>query len=238
MGGAEVWLITILEWLARHGDSLPVEVQVDVCLTGGKRAVLDERAIELGAKLHYLRYSRRHLASFRRDFRALLTSGRYDAIHDHADYAAGLHLLLGLGRLPRARVVSVHNPLETFDRTRARKLARRIGRSAVKWLATTIAGTSMRILRDFDFAPSDAARQRRVALHCGIDLTPYAANASAARASVREEFGFHTSDKILLFVGRLESHFNQKNPRFALDIAREAIRKDRFAEGGIRWRRR
>jgi glycosyltransferase involved in cell wall biosynthesis len=95
----------------------------------------------------------------------------------------------------------------------------------VKRLATTVAGTSMRILHDYDLAPALNKRQRRVALHCGVDLAPYASDAMEARVSVRAEFGWDPSAKIFLFVGRLESHFNQKNPRFALDIAREAIER-------------
>jgi glycosyltransferase involved in cell wall biosynthesis len=201
-------------------------VRVDVCLTGGKRAILDDRAQSLGATLHYLRYDRQHLATFRRLFRRLLVTGGYDAIHDHADYAGGIHLLLGLGVLPAARVVHVHNPFVTFDRAPTKRLARAIGRTAVKQLATTVAGTSMRMLHDYDLAPCPGTRQRRVALHCGFDLTPYSGEVAEARAGIRAEFGWEPSARILLFVGRLESHFNQKNPRFALDVAQAALRSD------------
>jgi len=226
VGGAEVWLIALLEWFAQHGRDLPVDVQLDVCLTGGERAILDDRARALGAKLHYVRYGRRRLARFRKEFRNLLSEGHYDAIHDHADYAGGFHLLLGLGRLPPARVVHVHNPFVTFGNAPAKQLARVIGRTAVKRLATTVAGTSMRILHEYDLAPSPDSRQQRIALHCGFDLAPYSEDTSEARAGVRAEFGWDPSARILLFVGRLESHFNQKNPQFALEIAREAMRSD------------
>jgi glycosyltransferase involved in cell wall biosynthesis len=226
VGGAEVWLIALLEWLERHGRDLPVDVRVDVCLTSGERAVLDDRAESLGATLHYVRYGRRHLAKFRREFRRLLTAGHYDAIHDHADYAGGIHLLLGLGALPAARVVHVHNPFVTFDHAPTKQLARAIGRTAVKQLATTVAGTSMRILHDYDLAPNARVRQQRIALHCGFELAAYAGDVVEARAGIRAEFGWEHSARILLFVGRLESHFNQKNPRFALDVAREVIRRN------------
>jgi glycosyltransferase involved in cell wall biosynthesis len=226
VGGAEVWLIALLEWLERHRDTLPVNVQMDVCLTGGKRTILDDRAMALGANLHYLQYGRRHLLKFRNDFQRLLAAGRYDAIHDHADYSAGLHFLLGLGRLPVSRVVHIHNPFATFSMARSKQLARIIGRGAVKRLATTVAGTSMRMLHDYDLAPNPTSHQRRIALHCGFDLVPYTANGAKARSEVRAEFGWDQSARVLLFVGRLKSHFNQKNPRFALDIARETIARD------------
>ncbi len=226
IGGAEKWLVAFLEWLAVYGDSLPVEVQVDVCLTSGKRAVLDERVASLGAGLHYLRYEGAHLSRFRTAFTRLLAAGRYDAIHDHADFAGGVHLLCGLGELPPARVIHVHNPFVTFGGSIKKRLARALGRQGVERLATTVAGTSMHLLREYDLAPDPRNSQRRIALHCGFDLSPFALDATEVRKRVRSEFGWSTDDKILLFVGRLTSHFNQKNPMFALDIARECIAKD------------
>jgi glycosyltransferase involved in cell wall biosynthesis len=226
MGGAEMWLLAILEWLQKYGDTLPVEIQLDVALTGGKRTILDDRVAALGASLHYLHYGRRRLGEFRRDFRALLSSGHYDAIHDHADYSGGLHLLLGLGSLPPVRVIHVHTPLNTFSASRIKRFARAIGRGAVVRLATTVAGTSLRILHDYDLAPEASTAQRRLAIHCGFDLTPFSANATHARAKVRAEFGWDANAQILLFVGRLKSHFNQKNPRVALEIARACIARD------------
>ena len=226
MGGAETWLVAILEWLQRYGDTLPVDVQVEVCLTGGERTILDDRVAALGARLHYLRYSRRHLPQFRREFRRLLRDGHFDAIHDHADYAGGLHLLLGRGRLPPARVIHVHNPFATFTGSPLKRLARAIGHGAVVRLATTVAGTSLELLHDYDLAPAPGSAQRRLAIHCGFDLAPFAHDAARARADVRNELGWAPDARILLFVGRLESHFNQKNPRMALAVARECIARD------------
>jgi glycosyltransferase involved in cell wall biosynthesis len=226
MGGAETWLVALLEWLRQYGSSLPVDVQVEVCLTCGERTLLDDRVASLGARLHYVRYRGKHLVRFRREFTKLLASGRYDAIHDHADYAGGVHLLCGLGELPRARVVHLHNPLATFNGSLAKKLARAVGRQGVKRLATTVAGTSMRLLQEYDLAAEVGVQQRRMALHCGFNLTPFATNAATARPGVREEFQWSVTDQILLFVGRLESHFNQKNPLFALDIARACIARN------------
>ena len=226
MGGAEQWLIAILEWLRQNGHTLPVDVQVDVCLTGGQRAVLDDRVAALGANLHYLHYSRRHLRQFRREFRRLLREGHFDAIHDHADYVGGVHLLLGGGALPPTRVIHVHNPFATFTASPLQRLARVIGRGAVARLATTVAGTSLELLHDYDLAPSPTAAQRRLAIHCGFDLAPFAHDAARARKEIRAEFGWNSDARILLFVGRLESHFNQKNPKMAIDIARACIERD------------
>lgn len=231
IGGAEMWFIAFLEWLEKNGESLPFELEVEVCLTSGQRAALDDRAERLGAKLHYIKYGRYHLRAFAREFRRLLASGHFDAIHDHADYAAGLHLLIGAGELPRARVVHVHNPYATFDKSLSKRMTRAIGRLAVSSLATTVAGTSMRILHDYGLAPHPHAKQRRIAMHCGFDLSSYGADTHQARMDVRAEFGWSADAIILLFVGRLESHFNQKNPRLALDIILECIARDSCVKG-------
>lgn len=226
MGGAETWLVAFLEWLATNGHKLPVDVRVEVCLTSGKRAVLDDRVASLGARLHYIRYQGAQLPRFRKAFTRLLANGHYDAIHDHADFAGGVHLLCGLGALPPARVIHVHNPLATFSGSMKKRLARAVGRQGVERLATTVAGTSMRLLREFDLAPEPRIRQRRMALHCGFDLTPFSHDASEARTRVQSEFNWSADARILLFVGRLTSHFNQKNPMFALDVARVCIARD------------
>jgi glycosyltransferase involved in cell wall biosynthesis len=227
IGGAETWLMSLLEWFRNPPYVLRDNVKIDVLLTGGERAELDDRAIELGATLHYLKYDRHHLASFVRGFRKLLANGYYEAIHDHADYAAGLHLLMGVGQLPPARVVHIHNPYATFERSTSREVVRSFERAAVANLATTVAGTSLQILTDYDLAPSDApSGQRRLAIHCGFDVERYAGDREDARAAVRREFSWGDDTRILLFVGRLESHFNQKNPAFAVAVARECIARD------------
>lgn len=226
MGGAETWLVAMLEWLEQYGHTLPVEVHVDVCLTGGKREVFDDRVRALGANLHYLRFGRTHLGSFVRRFRQLLANGQYDALHDHANYAGGLHLLCGLGRLPQACVVHVHSPLSVRDRSPLRRVTRYIGRQAVLRLASAVVGTSLRILREYELAPAIGLTQRRLAIHCGFDLTPFAEETAVARAAIRAEFGWNSDAILLLFVGRLEAESPQKNPRIALDIARECIAKN------------
>ncbi|MEP7087658.1 MAG: glycosyltransferase [Gemmatimonadota bacterium] len=227
MGGAEMWLLALLDWFANPPYPLAEDVKIDVLLTGGERAELDDRARQLGARLHYLKYDRHNAVSFVRGFRKLLNDWTYDAIHDHADYAAGLHLTMGFGLLPPARVVHVHNPFATFEQTPGRALVRRAERAAVAALATTVAGTSLQILHDYDLAPEGArSGQRRLAIHCGFDVARYSEDSAAMRASVRAEFGWGADSRILLFVGRLESHFNQKNPELAVAIARQCMSRD------------
>lgn len=89
MDGAETWLITLLRRLARDGAGL-----MDFLLTGGEPQVFDAEEAELGARMHYLRYMRTHLAEFKIRFRRILLNGGYDAVHDHADYASGWHFAI------------------------------------------------------------------------------------------------------------------------------------------------
>ena len=71
MGGAETWLMAVLRRWARDGVG-----QMDFLLTGGEQDVFDAEAAELGARLHYLRYGRAHLADFVSAYRRLLAQGR------------------------------------------------------------------------------------------------------------------------------------------------------------------
>lgn len=110
IGGAETWLMALLKYFNANQNKLPFRVRMDVCLTGGRKAVFDAEAEALGAKLFYLHYTRKKLVQFTRDFRRILSNGRYHAIHDHQDYTAGWHFLSGLGLLPPVRIAHVHNP--------------------------------------------------------------------------------------------------------------------------------
>ncbi len=72
------------------------------------------------------------------------------------------------------------------------------------------------------------------AAHCGFDVTLYDGDYEKAHAELCREFDWNVSAKILLFVGRLEGaefthngrRMTHKNPAFALEIAKECIRRD------------
>lgn len=226
MGGAETWLIALLEWFSEKKDELPFKVRFDVCLTSGERSLLDERAQALGARLYYIKFSRHRLPAFTREFRGLLAANHYDVIHDHADFAGGIHLLLAMGVLPPVRVIHVHNPQAPLRQTLSERLTRAVGRFAVRNLATAVAGTSRDALTTAEFPIEGAGGQPRLAVHCGFDVRRFAVPSAAKRAERLVEFGWTEDARILLFVGRLESTFNQKNPEFALETVQKAIEGD------------
>jgi glycosyltransferase EpsF len=242
VGGAETWLMALLRYFHERRSQFPV--QMDVCLTGGQPNHFDEEARDLGARLFYLPYTRKNIVGFARAFRKVLREGNYDAIHDHQDYTAGWHFLFGLGRLPHVRVAHVHNPyfcVTTREGDAARRLTLATGKRLLSFLATDVTGTSLEILGKYGFQAPMFKRLGVRAVHCGFDVCRYNGNRETAHAEVCNEFRWETSAKILLFVGRLNTVFgdnqNQKNPFFALEVAKECIAGDPtvrmlFAGGG------
>lgn len=203
--------------------------------TGGKPGLFDDEVRSLGGKVHYLRYTRRELVSFLREYRRLLAAERYDAIHDHSDLASGLHFLLGSGLLPPVRVAHVHNAAShlhaNYGVTPTRKILVNLGRRLVKGLATEVCGTSAKCLAEYGFsveAPSPSV----AVLHCGINLNAFFGSRSEDRESVLREFNLPDDALIVLFAGRLDRDLelshprNQKNSWLALLTARIAAERD------------
>jgi hypothetical protein len=126
MGGAETWLIALLRLWARQGVNAPA---VDFLATSGNRAVFDDEAAQLGARIYYVRYGRRDVVRFVREFRRILRLGQYDVVHDHQDYTSGWHFLMGLGNLPPVRITHIHNPayqiLNNYGVTPGRRITAR-----------------------------------------------------------------------------------------------------------------
>jgi len=230
MGGAETWLLSLLKYFHERKEDLPVKVKFDVLLTGGTRAVFDDQAITLGARLFYVPFTRANLAGFAREFRRILASGNYHAIHDHQDYIAGLHFLMGSARLPDVRVVQVHNPLlhiANYVNGPVRRLTSLAGKHLLRYFATDIMGTSLQVLGEYGLSKDSYHAVRLGAAHCGFDVSRFRGDSESTRTNLCDELGIKRDDKLILFVGRLDSHrdpkLNQKNPLFALEVARACV---------------
>jgi glycosyltransferase EpsF len=231
MGGGETWLMELLKYWGKSG-----EVQMDLLLTSGNRGIFDDEACELGARLHYVRYERKNLVSFLREFRRILREGQYDVLHDHSDYVAGWRFLMALGILPKVRVTHVHNPWLHIEANYAvdpiRRLSAVIGKNLVNLLATRISGTSAAVLREYGFQPDRQQRPPVSVVHCGIDISLFNRPRDEDRVSVLLEFGWADDVKIVLFAGRLDRALefehpqNHKNSWFALNVTREALSID------------
>ena len=230
MGGAETWLIEALRLWARSG-----EVQPDFLMTSGNRGIFDNEAAALGANLHYLAYNRRNLSNFARGFRSILRQNAYDAIHDHQDYAAGWHFLMGGRHLPAKRIAHVHNPsylIQTYGATAARRATIAVGKRLIARSATHIAGTSRQIVTEFGFDAPMFENIPKAALHCGFDTARFLGDNRAAKAGLCREFGWPDGAPIILMAGRMDESpdlghaRNHKNTGFALDVVIAAMKRD------------
>jgi glycosyltransferase EpsF len=232
MGGAETWLMEVLRLWSKSKVG-----QMDFLLTGGARGIFDDEAQQLGAKLHYLQYGRSNLPRFVSEFRSILKWERYDAIHDHADYASGMHFLWGLGCPPPVRVAHVHNPwahIEAdYGTSPLRRLSAQVGKSLVRHLATHVCGTSGDILEKYGFPLQSDRRPLTMVLHCGFDVGRFNAPVGPDRASVLSEFGWDETASIVLFAGRLDRALeyehpqNHKNSWLALNAVKAAAENDK-----------
>ena len=231
MGGAETWLMEVLRLWSKSEVG-----QIDFLATSGNPGIFDEEARRLGAQVHYVRYGRAHLPRFARQFRQVLREGRYDAIHDHQDYASGWHFLMGASALPPVRVTHVHNPAyqirNNYGVTLSRRFTARVGKALVARYSTHITGTSRQVIAEYGF---DASRFRRIpkaALYCGFDPARFLGDAVPAKASVCHEFGWPEDAKIILFAGRIDRSpdlghpQNHKNSGFAVSVGIECARRD------------
>ena len=231
MGGAETWLMEVLRLWSKSGGC-----RLDFVATSGNAGIFDEEARQLGAQLHYLRYGRAHLPQFAREFRQVLREGKYDAIHDHQDYASGWHFLMGGDTLPPVRVTHVHNPsyqiLNNYGVTMSRRITAQIGKRLIAHYATHITGTSRQVIREYGFDTPTFVRIPKAALHCGFQVERFRANSADAKASLCQEFGWPRDAKIILFVGRMDESAelghprNHKNSAFAVSVGIECVRKD------------
>lgn len=232
MGGAETWLMEMLRYWSRSG-----EVQMDFLLTSGNKGIFDDEAVALGSKLHYIPYGRKALPHFVRRFRQLLKDCHYDAIHDHQDFASGWHFLFGAGRLPKNRITHIHNPsyqiLNNYGTSISRRLTSRIGKGLVGQFATHIAGTSGQVIKEYGFRSQIMSKQPGLsAVHCAFNVDRFSADHVEARRSVRNEFGWDASTKIILLAGRIDRSpdpghpQNHKNSGLAIQIAIDACHRD------------
>ena len=232
MGGAETWLMEVLRLWSKTAVG-----QIDFLATSGNSGIFDDEAQQLGAQVHYVRYGRSHLPRFAAEFRRLLRKEKYDAIHDHEDYASGWHFLIADGLLPAVRVTHVHNPWlhiqANYTVGPLRALTAKAGKRLVQTYATHVCGTSEQILREYGFEPNRSANPKVFALHCGFDVGRFNNPRDGDRISVLREFCWPTETKLILFVGRLDRALefnhpqNHKNSWFALNVLRAAIKKER-----------
>jgi len=221
VGGAESWLACLVE------DAQVEFPQIDFLITNGQVGHFDQRMVQAGCRIHYLKFDRGNVAGFVSGFRRLLKTFNYLALHDHQDLLSGWHFLFGLGLLPRVRIAHFHNPIyqvqENYGVSFRRRLQLKVGRLLLRWLATDLLGTSAELLEKYRVTSLINAEHVR-ALSCGIDVSRWQGDPLEARSSLQQEFGLPVDARIVLFVGRLDYSIdpnhpqNHKNSAFALEV--------------------
>lgn len=227
LGGAEVWIIALLKFFKECEAELPVTIESDVFLTNGEPSYFDSQALDLGATLFYSRYSRETIIRFVHDWRCCLKNRQYDVIHDHQEFSAGWHFLMGAGLLPKVTIAHLHNPMShqiSYSSSVTRKMILSIGNRLIARFATNLLSTSAQLIDEHGFNSKTFKNLSKEAVHCGFDTSRFLGDTNADKKSICLEFGLPFDSRILLFVGRLDSHqdqtLNQKNPSFCLEIAR------------------
>jgi glycosyltransferase EpsF len=231
MGGAETWLMEVLRLWSKSEVG-----RIDFLATSGHPGIFDEEARRLGAQVHYVRYGRSHLPRFVKKFRQVLREGRYNAIHDHQDYASGWHFLMGASALPPVRVTHVHNPAyqirNNYGVTLSRRFSAQVGKALVARYSTHITGTSWQAITEYGFDASRFGRIPKAALYCGFDPARFLGDTVRAKAHVCHEFGWPEDAKIILFAGRIDRSLdlghpqNHKNSGFVVSVGIECARRD------------
>jgi glycosyltransferase involved in cell wall biosynthesis len=227
MGGAETWLMSLLDFFGRSGD-----IEISFLMTGGERRVFDDEARKRGARLHYIAYNRSQALRFGQAFRALLATDRYDAVHNHQGAQSGFHFSLAGRTMPPVRIAHVHNPtyqLWANGASPLRRLKIAAAKQLVRRYATHILGTSAQLIREYGFSEPAFDHLSRGPLHCGFDSSRFKGDRHA-RVAVRHEFGWPESVRVVLFAGRLDydpefgAALNHKNSGFAVDTLIQAMR--------------
>lgn len=159
-GGVETWLVSAVRYLHDHPE---LNTQFDFLITGGVPLLFDDEVKKFGSNIFYNRYSYSTILKFRKELRLLLKSSRYTAVHDHEDFIAGWHFLLGGRLLPRVRIAHLHNPfnfVHNYVVNPLRWVSFKAGRKLMSLKATAITGTSDSVMNEYGYneRPAEAPK--------------------------------------------------------------------------------
>lgn len=230
-GGAETWLLACVKYLYSHPE---LNVQFDFLASGGKTGVHDDEIKKYGSEIFYAKYSLQKIFVFGRELKKILRGHGYCAIHNHTDFVSGWHFLSAAGSLPAIRVAHVHNPwnfVNNYVVNPFRWFSFRMGRLLTALLTTKITGTSDAVLDEYGYNKWPFKKKRVMPAYCGFDVEKFLYD-ETAKKKMCDEMGWDYNCRIGLFAGRIGLHnydkaINQKNPSFALSVARELVKNSK-----------
>jgi len=224
VGGAEKWLLECVKYLYLNPH---LNIQFDFLATSGTESVLDREVLLYGSKIYYSKFSKINVFKFSSNLNRILQLNKYDAIHNHQDFVAGIHFLLVFNRLPKIRITHLHNPYNfilNYKNSISRSITYSLGKKLMYLFSTKITGTSNFVLNEYGYNKFPYNLKRISPLYCGFDSERFIFN-SNSRNKIRNELSWDADSKIALFVGRIgltdnDLGQNQKNPEFAFSIAK------------------
>lgn len=215
-GAVENWLVKVFI------NSLKYQPNYEwtfFCILG-KPGRLDDLVKKHGGKIYYSKNPISKPFAFLKELRGEIKSGRYDIIHSHHDYLSGFYIISALFTGVKRRILHIHNtdvglPLEN-------KLLEMLALK-IFWLSAIlfydkIIGISNDVINKF--VVKDVLKKGEV-LYYGIDLSSF--KKFEGEPNPKIELGLNCSDKVILFVGRLNS---LKNPIFLVKCLKKLIEFD------------
>ncbi len=212
-GGTEAWLMQVLRRLD------PERFQMDFLVFQSELSPHDDEIRSRGSRILVSPPPGRPFR-FAPAFDSLLkTAGPYDIVHSHIHFSNGVVMrqaaMAGVSR----RIAHSHMGGEDRARGAIRAVYRRTMRRFIRMYATHGLGCSS-IANNELFGTGWTRDGRIQVLHCGIDLTPFAAGADR---TLRAQLGIPEHALVVGHVGRFAP---QKNHRFLLAVIRELAGRD------------
>jgi glycosyltransferase involved in cell wall biosynthesis len=194
-GGAELRTLDLMRHIDRE------RYQFEFCCTSGLAGELDHEAIELGGRIHPIRFD----LSFSRRFRKLLRDRRFDAVHSHLHYLSGYILRLAAREGVPGRIAHFRSTHDGHGNNLRRLLQRRLMRHWLDRSATRILGVSGASLQDAwgDGWQRDA---RCEVIYNGVDAFRFTAIPDPE--GVRREFGIPSGSALCIHIGRMDEAKN------------------------------
>jgi glycosyltransferase involved in cell wall biosynthesis len=215
-GGIQSWLMHLLRTIDRQNYHL------DFLVHSPQPCAYDQEVRDLGSSVLHCPQTGNPW-QYARDFaRTLRTQAPYDVVHSHVYSFTGLVLRLAARQRVPLRIAHCHNNRRVVETARGvvRHCQLRLMKSWIRKYAMVKIAASGDAAEDL-FGPAWNLDPAVRVIHCGLDLTAF--KIAPDRAALRARLGLAPDDRVIGHVGRFVP---QKNHRFLIEVAAEAIKRD------------
>jgi glycosyltransferase involved in cell wall biosynthesis len=207
----EAWLFRIF----RHSRELYPNFEWTFFCVLPQAGEFDSLAQQLGANVIHSPYEIGDKLAFLRSLRGVMKEGQYDILHCHHDVMSAPYLISATGLPFSKRITHIHNTsvsLPTPSRLKTILLREPMRRICLR-MSDQIVGISIDALESLTGKGQRENSRHRV-VHYGVDTGKFR-QGLLDPAKFRNELGFDSNAKVLLFAGRLVEY---KNPKFVISI--------------------